>query len=241
MLIGKNPFMIMLTAPCRHALLTLALLAAGLGALPAPAQAPAISLVTSKGVGTVYTRPTHAVFRLHETVTGETMEAALKASQDFGTAFREFTVLKELRPTLMEVSTPAIVTLESREVRTSIEIHFSMTPYANGEAGAAKFGALCDQLLAFAGERGCALKKPDFITAEKAAVIQDAVQQASENAIIAAEGAAAALRSSIRAVDTVEIGEVTWNQPPETETSYPTLEQIACTAEVRLSYVLESP
>ena len=220
-------------------LFILALMLPWSGAFPAAGQEPTLALVTSKGTGTVYTRPTHAVFRLHETVAGDSVEAALKASQSFGIAVREFVVEKELRPTLVEISTPAIIALATHEVRTSIELHFSMTPFASGEAGTAKFGELCDQILAFALKRGCELAKPDFITSEQASVIQDAVEEATKNALVAAVGAAAAMNTAIRSVDAVEIGELTWNAPVDSGASYPTVDQISCTAEARVTYLVE--
>lgn len=208
-------------------------------AQPAPLQEQPITIVTSTGIGTVYTRPTHAVFWFHETAAADTLEAALKASAKLGTVLREFTVEKELRPTLFEISTPAVVDLESCQVRTSIEIRFSMAPFAAGEAGAARFGALCDQLKAFAKDQHCELSHPGFMTTEAAAVVQDAVVEATKNAYTAAAGAATALGTGIRSVDTVDVSAIRWNSPPDTEATYPTLEQLACTAETRITYWLE--
>jgi len=211
------------------------------GAQPAPVQESAITIVSSTGVGTVYTRPTHAVFWLHEVVTAETLELALKSSASLGTAFREFTVEKELRPTLFEISTPAVMDLEGCQVRTSIEVRFSMAPYTAGESGASKFGALCDHLKAFAKASNCELSQPDFVTTEAAAAVQDAVAEATKNAYTAAAGAASALGTTIRSVDAVEVGTLRWNDPPDTEAQFPTIEQLACTAEARITYLLEYP
>jgi len=207
----------------------------------AMAQEPVLALAVSKGTGTVYIPPTHVVFRLHATVTADTMEASLKASGKLEEVLREFMVLQELRPSTFEVSAPAILSVEGNTVRSSAELRFSMAPYAGGEAGAAKLGALCDVMQQFAQEQDCVLSKPDFVSTEKDSVIRNAVHEATKNAYTAAAASAAALGATISAVDTVEVGEITWNGPADTEVVYPTVEQIACTAEARLTYLLEYP
>ncbi len=219
-------------------LIAVAVLVAGPGL---SAQDTIVSFVTSTGSGTVYTRPTHAVFWLHDDIAKENLESALKAAGRLGTVLREFTTVNELRPTLFEVSTPAITSLADSQIRTTIELQFSMAPFAGGEAGAAKFGALCDLLKAFSKENTCQLSTPEFITTEEAAVVQNAVEEATKNAYTAAAGAARALGATIRSVDVVEVGQIKWNAPAESKVTYPTIEQIACTAEAKITYLLEYP
>jgi uncharacterized protein YggE len=114
-----------------------------------------------------------------------------------------------------------------------------MTAYAMGENAMVKFGELCEQMREITAGLGSELTGPHFITTEKAAVTQDAVQEATKDAYPAAVGAAAAMNVTVRAVDLVDVGTITWNAPPDTEATFPTVAQIACTAEVRVTYVLE--
>jgi uncharacterized protein YggE len=204
-----------------------------------PAQEPERSFVTTSGKATVYTTPTHAVFWIHRTLVADKLDSALKDGTKGDAAVREAVTLRELRPTLFETGTPAIVSLHENVVRVSTEIHFSMSPYAAGEAAMIKFGELCEQLKEISAGLEGELTGPHFITSEKGAVIQDAVKEAAKEAFPAAAGAAEALGAAVRSVDLVEVSAITWNTPPETEAVYPTISQIACTAEVRVTYILE--
>lgn len=197
------------------------------------------SYVTSTGKATVYTVPTHAIFWLHRTITAEKVNLALEESTKVDPAIREALTLKELHPTLLETSTPTIVSVEQNTVRVSTELRFSMSTYMAGESNLIRFGELCEQLKAIAAGVGAELTGPQFMTTEKSSVTQEAVQEAAKDAFPAAAGAAAALNVSVRTVDTMDVGTITWNAPPDTEATFPTVVQIACTAEVRVTYLLE--
>lgn len=197
------------------------------------------SFVTTTGKATVYTAPTHVVFWIHHTITQDTLTGALEESTKVDAAVREVITLKELHPALLETSTPAIISAQENTVRISTEVRFSMTAYAMGENAMVKFGELCEQMKEITVELGSEFTGPHFIATEKAAVTQDAVQEATKDAYPAAVGAAAAMNVAVRAVDLVDVGAITWNTPPDTEATFPTVAQIACTAEVRVTYVLE--
>ena len=190
------------------------------------------SFVTSTGKATVYTAPTHAVFWIHRTLAAEKLNLALEESTKVDAAVREAIALNELHPTLIESSTPAIVSV-------STELRFSTSPYAAGESAMIKFGELCEQLKEIGAGLGGELTGPHFMTAEKGAVTQDAVKEAAKEAFPAAAGAAEALGVAVHSVDLVDVGTITWNAPPDSEATYPSVVQIACTAEVRVTYILE--
>lgn len=220
------------------ALRAVALLALLVGATT-HAQEVERSFVTTTGKATVYTAPTHVVFWIHHTITQGTLTLALEESTKVDAAVREVVTLKELHPALLETSTPAIISTVDNSVRISTEIRFSMSAYAMGDNAMIKFGELCEDMKELSAGLGSELKGPHFMTTEKAAVTQDAVQEATKDAYPAAVGAAAAMNVVVRAVDLVDVGTITWNAPPETEATFPTVAQIACTAEVRVTYVLE--
>lgn len=228
----------------RHRHRGVALFALGLLlALTTGAQAQEIdrAFVTSDGTGTVYANPTHVVFWLHRTVTSDSMETSITESAEMGPALRAWLSEHEVRPALVELRPPAVVSLEGNAVRTSAEIRFSMASFTGGDAGAARFGELCDQMKVLATAIACELTDPQLITTEKNAVIQEAVAEAAKNAYTAAAGAATALGATIHSVDLIEVGGIAWNDPPETEATFPTVEQLACTAAVRITYILEYP
>jgi hypothetical protein len=179
------------------------------------------------------------VFWIHRTLVADQLNLALEEGTKVDAAVREAVTLKELRPTLFETGTPAVVSLHENVVRVSTEIRFSMSPYAAGETAMIKFGELCEQLKEINTALGGELTGPHFITTEKSTVTQDAVKEAAKEAFPAAAGAAEALGVAVRSVDLVDVGAITWNAPPDTEAVYPTVAQIACTAEVRVTYILE--
>lgn len=214
---------------------TAALLICG-GAL---AQEVERSFVTSTGKATVYTAPTHAVFWIHRTIAAEKVNLALEESTKVDPKVREALTQKELHPTLLETSTPAVVSVQENTVRVSTELRFSMSTYLAGESNLIRFGELCEQLKEIAAGLGGELTGPHFMTTEKSSVTQEAVQEAAKDAYPAAVGAAAALNVAVRAVDTMDVGTITWNAPPDSEATFPTVLQIACTAEVKVTYILE--
>lgn len=197
------------------------------------------SFVTSTGKATVYTAPTHAVFWLHRVIKAERVNQALEESTKVDSAIRDGLTQMELHPTLIETSTPAIVSAKDSTVRVSTEVRFSMGPYLAGESNLIRFGELCEQLKEVAAGLGAELSEPGFMTTEKRTVTQEAVQEAAKQAFPAAKGAAEALGISVQTVDTMEVGAITWNTPPDTEAVYPTVLQLACTAEVKVTYILE--
>lgn len=204
-----------------------------------PAQVPERSFVTTSGKATVYTAPTHAIFWIHRTIAAEKLNLSLEEGTKVDAAVREAIALKELHPTLLESSMPAIVSVHENTVRVSTELRFSTSPYAAGESAMIKFGELCEQLKEIGAGLGGELTGPHFMTAEKGAVTQDAVKEAAKEAFPAAAGAAEALGVAVRSVDLVDVGTITWNAPPDSEATYPSVVQIACTAEVRVTYILE--
>ncbi len=213
---------------------TVALLVCG----AAHAQDVERSFVTTSGKATVYTAPTHAIFWIHRTIASETLTLALEEGTKVDAAVREAITLKDLHPTLLETSTPAIISTAENTVRVSTEIRFSMSPYVMGEGSMVKFGELCEQLKTIAAAIGD-FTGPHLMTTEKATVTQDAVQEAAKEAYPAAAGAAEALGVAVRSVDLVDVGAIVWNAPPDTEATFPTVAQLACTAEVRVTYILE--
>lgn len=227
------------TARHRAARVVLSLLFIAGAALPAPAQEPEFSLVTSTGTATVYTEPTHAVFWIHETTGADTLEAALEPDAPLEPALRQFLAQNEIRATEIEASAPGNINLEPPTTRTSVKLRFTMSAYAGAGSGARKFGALCDLLKEFAEAPGRELSGPEFITSDQAEVVEAAVRNATTEAYTEAAGAAAALNTRIRSVDMVEVESITWNAPPGSETAYPTLDQIACTAKTRVTYLVE--
>ena len=120
----------------------------------------------------------------------------------------------------------------------AVTLKFSMAGLVGGETGAAKFGALCDLLNVLGEKLLCRVSEPDLVVAEGRRIIQEAVQEATRQAFTAASGAAAALGVDIRTVERVKVRSVEWNNPPNTEATYPTIERVACTARVTVTYTL---
>lgn len=219
---------------------------------PAPAQpeagppvAPAVeyrpTTVTSTGKATVYTVPTHVSFWIHRTQSTETLDATLKILAGQDSEIREAVTIKELRPISIETGTPTLMEDEAGNVtvvRVSTQLRFSMATYVTAETGQVKFGELCEAVKALSEGKGF-LSGPHFETDQKNAVVQDAVREAAREAHPAGLGAAESMNTTIRAVEAMEVLSVRWNEPEDDEVVYPTIAQMACTAEVRVKYIVE--
>ncbi len=194
--------------------------------------------VVSDGVGTVYVPPSHVRFWLHYELPVGDLETGLVASTALEVPLRAYLGARELRPSSLEIDPPHVASLEESRSTIAIALSFSMAGLVGGEVGAAKFGNLCESIKLLGQDLGYTVSGPHLEIAESAAVIKDAVQVATEQAYIGASGVAAALNGAVREVERVTIQGIEWNNPPDTEASYPTIELIACTARVQVTYKL---
>lgn len=198
-----------------------------------------VTFVTSDGVGSVYMPPSHVSFWLHYPLPEGDLSEGFPAARALDVALREYLAAQELRPTSTDVYPPSLIALEGSLAETSVEVRFSMAGLVGGELGAIKFGGLCEAMKTLGAALGCRVSNPNLLLAEKNVPIQDAVAEATKQAFVSASGAAAALGATIRSVAEVKIGEVVWNNPPETEATFPNIETIACTASVQVTYELQ--
>ncbi len=202
------------------------------------AQEPESSFIVSDGVGTVYAPPSHVAFWLHFSLPEGDLRRGLAAAKPIEGQLREFFANRESRPVTTDIYPPHVASLEEGRSKVTVELRFSMAGLMGGETGAAKFGGLCEEIKVLGKKLVCGVSEPAMVIAEDSVTIQEAVHEATKQAFTAASGAAAALGAEIRTVERVKVLEITWNDPPDTEAIYPNIERVACTARVRVTYVL---
>lgn len=206
------------------------------------AQVSPSPIVENTGYATVYGIPSHAEFWLHYEALGENIEAAMTKAIAFGEELQKQLVQAELQPGESGLDAPAIppeqTAGEEKVVVISSWLRFPLAPFSKPDVGPLQFARLCDKVSALGVALGCRVSGPHLEVADKDSLSRAAVTAATENAFSAAEAIAGVLRSAIFAVDSVQILDIEYNQPLETQTYEPTLKQVSCTARVRVVYTL---
>lgn len=206
--------------------------------LNATAQDPLISRVETLGQATVYAPPTRAEFWLHFQARDANLELAMGAVQEFESKLHKALTEAELRPASSEIASPSIPDIRDNRVIVSAVLRFSMMPYHNPQTGALEFAKLCDRVRQLARTLECEITGPVLDTTERNTMQQSALTAATESAYPGGEALSSALHSNIWAVESVQVLEITWNDPLEFQGLEPTLRQMSCTAKVRVTYAL---
>lgn len=206
-------------------------------ALAALAQDEPAPVIANTGEATVYAHPVHADFWLHLDSSSDTLEDAMAASQGFPAKLRNMLQTKDVHVSDFEVTHPGIVSMEEHTVRTSARVRFPMGSFAKPDTGPKMYGQLCDTMQSIAETLGCILAGPFLEPSDRAELQKSAVSAATESAYAPAAAVAAALKSEIFAVDSVEVLELIWNAPEgETGVRGKNVRQVSCTAKVRVVY-----
>lgn len=212
-------------------------LAAMLFAGAASGQEHLSSIIESEGTATILVEPNRAEFWLYLSVADAQLETAMENARGFEEELRAALAAREVQPSEIQVSAPAIPPGEGL-VQVSARLRFNLGAYTHPETGYKQFAALCDRLAAIAADLECGFEGPFLQVRDPESVVRAAVTRATENAYGAAEAIAAALNSTIFAVETVSISGVVWNETPGHRGAQPTLKEMSCTANVRVIYVL---
>ncbi len=193
-------------------------------------------VIVNVGEATVLTLPGQVEFRFVRHFTADTLEDSVEQCDTFLRAATQAIRGAELQPTEIRTMPPLIISMPQRQTQASFSVRFSMAVFNTPRTGPKQFGALYDKLAQLAETMKCTLSAPRLIAADEEAVMAAAITRATENAYPSAEAVALAVKSSIYAVDTVEILAVEWQQVPEKQTAE--TPQIACRAQVRVTYAL---
>lgn len=198
-----------------------------------PLHALETPVIINKGEATKLTTPTQVEFVFTREFCGETLAEAVTECDAYRHAALALIHEGELQPADIRLS--PVIMQSSSLVRASIALQFSMASF-NVPSGAELLAALCDDMVDLADTLNATLKGPEFSTAQGAAVEAEVIARATENAFPHAEAISDALKSTIFAIEKVEILEVSWDQHPEEQ--YGETAQIACTAKVEVTYML---
>lgn len=192
--------------------------------------------ITNTGEAVVPVPPGHVEFNMFRVFQSTSLQAASEICEAFLDAAPGNIRGAELQPTEIRVSAPIITSLEYGTVMAVISVRFSMAVFNTPKTGPVQFAILCDKMKALATAMECTLEPFRLLPADEEAVIALAVTRATENAYVAAEAAAFAVKSNIYAVDQVEILDISWEQQPQSPPS--DIPQVACRARVRVTYAL---
>lgn len=203
--------------------------------LAASVQAHALDspVIINCGTATKLTLPTHVEFLFNREFGGESLSEAVAQCDAYRHAALAQIRDAELQPT--DIRMTPVLPVSSCMVSSGILVQFSMSSF-NTPSGAALFAALSDRLSLLASEMQASLEDPFFFTMQKEAIEAEVVARATENAFPHAEAVSEALKSTIYAIEKVEIKEVVWEQQPQKQ--YGESAQIGCTAKVQVTYMM---
>lgn len=190
-------------------------------------------VIVNQGEASKLTAPTLVEFLFLREFGGETLGEAVAACESYRHAALAQIRDEEVQPHDIRLS--PVMIRSSFLVASVIKVQYPMAVY-NSPAGAGLLANLCDTMSTLATTLNASLEGPVFTTAQAEAVEAEVVARATENAYPNAEAISEALKSTIFAIEKVEILEVTWDQHPKEQ--YGETGQIACTARVEVTYML---
>lgn len=194
--------------------------------------------IHNTGEATVEARPNHVDFWLTREFTADTMQEAMAEADGFEQRVAE--TLNEhgvsAHETLVGEKRPVDAALPL--VQRFVRIRFQHHAFRNPEDGMEQFAAVCDGVRRVAEELDSTLEGPYYELADKASVEQTAVSRAMEEAYPLAHSAAQLMQGGIRAVDHVEIQEISWERPMRA-TEEALQERMICVARVRVTYAFD--
>ena len=186
----------------------------------------------------VEARPDHVDFWLTREFTADTMQEAMAEASGF-----EQTVVATLnqngvspRETLVGEKRPIDAALPL--VQRFVRIRFQHHAFRNPEDGMEQFAEVCDGLRQVAEDLDASLEGPYYDVADRDSVEQTAVNRAMEEAYPLANSAAQLMQGRIRAVDHVEILEISWERPVRSAEEA-LQERMICVARVRVTYAFD--
>jgi len=190
------------------------------------------------GEAKVEARPDHVDFWLTREFTADTMQEAMAEASGF-----EQTVVATLnqngvspRETLVGEKRPIDAALPL--VQRFVRIRFQHHAFRNPEDGMEQFAEVCDGLRQVAEDLDASLEGPYYDVADRDSVEQTAVNRAMEEAYPLANSAAQLMQGRIRAVDHVEILEISWERPVRSAEEA-LQERMICVARVRVTYAFD--
>lgn len=138
---------------------------------------------------------------------------------------------------------PMVFPVDASAAGWSTWVRITPPAIQTGEDAGEELGRMIQNMREIANAAGCRITGPFFEAEERDVAEQDTLARATENALYRAEGVARVLRTRIYTVDSVEVIEVVWNNEghlqPGIDDTPPSIENVSCTARVKVSYRAE--
>lgn len=207
--------------------------AGALSATGVPIEQP---VILNTGEAVVFVLPGQVEFKFVRHFSADTLQAAIEQYNAYVEAAPQAIRGSELQPLEIKTAPPLITSLAYHQVQASVTVRFSMAVFNTAKTGPTQFAALCDKMNALAETMKSTLASPLLLANDPDMFMSAAVARATENAYPSAEAVAAAVKTTIYAVDKVEVLETEWVQQPEDQqTEVP---HLGCRAKVRVTYAL---
>ncbi len=187
------------------------------------------------GEAKVEARPDHVDFWLTREFTADTMQEAMAEASGFEQTVVETLNANDVSPNETLVGEKRPVDAALPLIQRFVRLRFHHYVFLDPEEGMERFAQACDGVRRVAGDLDSSLEGPYYDVADRASVEQTAVNRAMEEAYPLANSAAQLMQGRIRAVDHVEILDISWERPMRSEEEA-LRERMVCVARVRVTY-----
>ena len=221
------------TALCRMNILLVILLSATAAQAADPSAPPTVINVGEAGA---FAAIGQVEFLFVRHFIGATVEESVTQCQTFLDAAPQAIRGSELQPLEIKTSPPEVTSLADHQTRAIVTVRFGMAAFNAAKTGPVQFAALCVKLAGVAETMKATLSSPKYYPADRDAVEAGVIARATEQAYLPAEAVAVAVKSSIFAIDKVEILKLEWEQQPDEQVAE--VPQMRCRAQVKVIYVL---
>jgi hypothetical protein len=216
------------------------------------AQAAEYSRVVCTGEATVATAPDFMEFTLVAVTRAESTSGAVNALQltekllaeQFTPPAAEADPAQEpqppatLKPAEVIVSGVAITNDGPPVAKRSAMLRFSIDTLRPVEDRLAYVSKVCDKVREVAAAFKCEMKGPFLKVRDEKQHVQAAIYRAAENAYVAGEGAALALRTEVVGVAELKVDSILWDFDREWRAAASDIERVSCKAKVTVIYSL---
>lgn len=205
-------------------------------AMPAVSQVVAPPIISSSNTANYRIAPTRVAFQVRGRFEHDSFQKSSEEALLFPAALNKALETLKLEPVSTQANAPHIGDISYPLMTTMTEVVFALPILSDPLERAAGFARLCDDMLKAAATVNGEVSGPRLFVNEKKRHEHNAVQQATESALIHAQSVADLMETDIYEVEAVRIVTVEWVESSGNRETAPTLDGISCVVESVVSY-----
>lgn len=205
-------------------------------AMPAVSQVVTPPIISISNTAKYRIAPTRVAFQVHGRFEQESFQASSEQARLFSAALNNALETLKLKPLSTQVNAPHIGDISYPLITTTTDVVFELPILSDPLERAAGFARMCDDMVKVAATVNGELSGPRFFVNETIRHEHNAVQQATESALIHAQSVADLMKTDIYEVEAVRIVTVKWVESSGNQETAPTLDGVSCVVESVVSY-----